>query len=322
METMMRTLSALGFALLICAAAPARANEDIPDQYPASLLYSKPVEVIPNVWSAIGQTGPSSYENTGHNNNLSFIVTGDGVVVVNGSGAYLLAKALHDEIKLVTDQPVKLVIDENGQGHAMLGNSYWAEQNVPILAHVDAAEEFEDAGPQILAGAQARLKERAEGTVLKGPDETFEDEKIVDMGDFHIEVKHLGPAHSPGDIQVWLPKQKLVISGDMAFHERLLPIFDDTDTAGWLETWENGFEALGAVYVIPGHGHPTNMDQVRRYTHDYLVYLRGKIAEHLDAGGELTDAYYVDQSPYAHLDTFEELATRNAGRVFEQMEFE
>jgi hypothetical protein len=64
------------------------------------------------------------------------------------------------------------------------------------------------------------------------------------------------------------------------------------------------------------------VDQVRRYTKDYLVYLREKIREHIDAGGSLDEAYYVDQSPYAHLDTFEELATRNAGRVFEQMEWE
>jgi hypothetical protein len=64
------------------------------------------------------------------------------------------------------------------------------------------------------------------------------------------------------------------------------------------------------------------MAQVRRYTRDYLVYLRGKIGEHLENGGDLADAYYVNQSPYAHLDTFEELATKNAGRVYEQMEFE
>ncbi len=74
--------------------------------------------------------------------------------------------------------------------------------------------------------------------------------------------------------------------------------------------------------MIPGHGHPTNMDQVRRYTRDYLVYLRAKIGAHLDQGGGLAEAYYVDQSPFAPLDTFEELATKNAGRVFEQMEFE
>ena len=135
-------ITALALVLALGLGASARASQDIPDQYPASLLYSKPVEVIPHVWSAIGQTGPATYENSGHNNNLSFIVTGDGVIVVNGGGAYLLAKALHDEIRTITDQPVKLVIDENGQGHAMLCNSYWAEQGAPILAHADAAKEF------------------------------------------------------------------------------------------------------------------------------------------------------------------------------------
>ncbi len=307
---------------LACSVTGALASEDIADQYPGSPLYQKPVEVIPHVWSAIGATAPPTYENTGHNNNLSFIVTGDGVVVVNGGAAYVLAEALHQEIKTITDQPVKLVINENGQGHAMLGNSYWAEQGVPILAHVDAAEEFEEYGAQILEGMKRYNGDKAEGTYLAGPTETFEDEYIVEMGDFRIEVRYLGPAHSPGDISVWLPDQSLVIAGDMAFHERLLPIFEHTYTADWLESWENEFEALNATYVIPGHGHPTNMAQVRRYTRDYLIWLRERIGEHLEDGGDLADAYYVDQSPFAHLDTFEELATRNAGRVYEQMEFE
>lgn len=310
------------FTTLIFSATAALGSEDIPDQYPSSPLYAKPVEVIPHVWSAIGATAPPTYENAGHNNNLSFIVTGDGVVVINGGAAYILAQALHDEIKAITDQPVKLVVDENGQGHAMLGNSYWAEQGVPIVAHVDAAHEFEEYGGQIISSMQRYNKDKAEGTYLAGPTETFEDEYIVEMGEFRIEVLYLGPSHSPGDVSVWLPEQSLVIAGDMAFHERMLPIFADTMTADWLETWETEFEALNATYVIPGHGHPTNMDQVRRYTKDYLVYLRGKIGEHIDAGGDLTDAYYVDQSPYRHLDTFEELATKNAGRVFEQMEWE
>ncbi|TCD13394.1 MBL fold metallo-hydrolase [Oricola cellulosilytica] len=309
-------------ALTVLFAPPLAASEKISDQYPQSPLYSKPVEFIPGVYSAIGATAPPTYENTGHNNNLSFIVTGDGVVVINGGAAYVLAEALHEEIKAVTDQPVTLVINENGQGHAMLGNSYWAEQGVPIVAHVDAAEEFEEDAAQILEGMRRYNGDKAAGTTLQGPTETFEDEYIAEMGDFRIEARYLGPAHSPGDIVVWLPKQSLVVSGDMAFHERLLPIFDNTMTADWLETWDNAFEPLGATYVIPGHGHPTNMDQVRRYTKDYLVYVRRKIGEHIEAGGDLTDAYYVDQSPYAHLDAFEELATKNAGRVYEQMEFE
>ncbi len=309
-------------AVFFLIATQAIGSEDIADQYPGSPLYSKPVEVIPHVWSAIGATAPPTYENSGHNNNLSFIVTGDGVVVINGGAAYVLAKALHTEIQAVTDQAVKLVIDENGQGHAMLGNSYWAEQNVPILAHVDAAHEIAENGHRVLEGMRQYNRDKAEGTFVAPPTETFEDKRVIEMGDFRIEVLHLGPAHGPGDTQVWLPEQGLVIAGDMAFHQRMLPIFEDTIVSEWIDTWETGFEALNATYVIPGHGTPTNMDQVRRYTRDYLVYLREKIGEHLASGGELADAYYVDQSPYAHLDTFDELATRNAGRVYEQMEFE
>lgn len=315
-------LSLLAAAISLAVTSALRASEDIPDQYPASMLYAKPVEVIPDVWSAIGATAPSTYDNAGHNNNLSFLITGDGVIVINGGGSYLLASALHDEIKTITEQPVVLVIDENGQGHAMLGNSYWHEQGVAILAHEDAAAEFDERGADILDSARNRLKDRADKTEVVLPTETFSERKIIKMGDMTVEVLYLGPAHSPGDIQVWLPEEKLVIAGDMAFHERLLPIFDDTDTAAWLDTWETGFEALDAVWVVPGHGHPTNMAQVRRYTRDYLVYLRARIAELLAADGGLAEAFHVDQSPYAHLDTFEQLATRNAGRVFEQMEFE
>ena len=309
----------LAVALL---ATPALASEDIADQYPGSVLYSKPYEVLPGIFSAIGATAPPTYENAGHNNNLSFIITGDGVVVINGGASYQLAEALHLEIKAVTDQPVKLVFNENGQGHAMLGNSYWADQGVEIVAHADAAAEFESHGGQSLRAAQARMMEKADNTRVALPTQTFDDSYVVKMGDMTIEARYLGPAHSPGDIVVWLPEKSMVISGDMAFHERMLPIFEHTMTADWIETWETEFEALNATYVIPGHGHPTNMYQVRRYTRDYLVYLRAQIGAHLENDGDLADAYYVDQSPYANLDTFEELATKNAGRVYEQMEFE
>ncbi|MFT6451851.1 MAG: glyoxylase-like metal-dependent hydrolase (beta-lactamase superfamily II) [Halocynthiibacter sp.] len=318
----MKQTLAITVALGLGLANTAAANEDIPDQYPQSPLYAAPVEFIPGVFTSIGQTAPPTYENSGQNNNLSFIITGDGVVVINGGGAYILAKALHDEIKARTDQPVILVIDENGQGHAMLGNSYWAEKGVPIIAHVDAAAEFEERGYNILEGMQRLNREKAEGTFLHGPTETFEKEYILERGDFRIEARYLGPSHSAGDVVVWLPNQSLVIAGDMAFHERMLPIFGDTDTRAWLETWDTEFEALNATYVIPGHGHPTNMEMVRRETKGYLEYLRGQIGAHIEAGGGLDQAYYVDQTPYAYLDTFDELATKNAGRVFEQMEFE
>ena len=313
---------ALSVLILISIVIKAVSDENIKDQFPNSFLYSKPNEFIPNIWSAIGATGPPTYENTGHNNNLSFITSNEGVIVINAGASSSLAKALHDEIKKITNKPVILVINENGQGHAMLGNSYWIDQGVPILAHEDAIKEFEDNGPQILNRMIGYNRNKAKGTRLALPTISFSDKYVVNLGNLVIEVLYLGPAHSPGDISVWVPSKKLVIAGDMAFHERLLPIFSHTNTKEWIDTWDNEFEKLNPIYVIPGHGHPTNMDQVRKYTRNYLVYLREKIGIFLENGGELKDSYYVDQNPFSHLQTFKELATRNAGRVYEEMEFE
>lgn len=307
---------------VVMAASAVGAHEDIADKYPQSELYNKPVEVIPQVWSAIGATAPPTYDNSGHNNNLSFVVTEEGVVVINGGASYRLAQALHSEIQQVTDQPVVLVINENGQGHAMLGNSYWQEQGVEILAHVDAIAEFEANGDFELQNMRRYNRDKAEGTFVAVPTQGFEDRHDLTLGSVAIEVLHLGPAHDPGDIQVWIPQWDIVIAGDIAFHERMPPIFEYTCTRCWIETFDGPFAALGATYVIPGHGHPTNMAQVTRYTSDYLKDLRAKVGAHIDEGGDLAGSYYVDQSNWAHLDTFEELATRNAGRVYEEMEWE
>ena len=309
-------------AILILTAGIAQASEEIADQYPQSELYSKPVEFIPHVYSAIGATAPPTYENAGHNNNLSFIVTNEGVVVINSGASYRLAAALHDEIKAVTDQPVVLVINENGQGHAMLGNGYWAEQGVDILAHQDAIAETMENGDFILQGMQRYNRDKAEGTDVVHANLSFEDRYDVSLGGVDIQVLHLGPAHDPGDAQVWIPQWNIMITGDIAFHERMLPIFAHTCTSCWIETWETALEPHPPTYVIPGHGHPTNFDQVRRYTLDYLVDLRAKIGAYIDDGGDLAGAYDVDLSSWAGLVTVEELAPKIAGRVFEEMEWE
>lgn len=291
------------------------------DKAPTSFLYDLPREVSPGVWSAIGAAAPGTYDNSGHNNNLSFIITQAGVVVVNGGDNYLLAQSLHDEIKKRTDLPVKYVVLENGQGHAMLGAGYWQALGAKIVAQRDTAAYIAKHGADILAGMRARLRDKAWRTELATPDIIYDDRLDLSMGGMKIEVLHLGNAHHHGDTMVWLPERKLVLAGDTAFHVRMLPIFEDTDTAAWIKVWDK-FEALGAQIVIPGHGGPTDMATVRKWTLDYLTHLRGKVAEVIKNGGSLQDAYAVDQKAYLHLQTADELARSNAGRVFRAMEFE
>jgi rhodanese-related sulfurtransferase/glyoxylase-like metal-dependent hydrolase (beta-lactamase superfamily II) len=291
------------------------------DKAPNSFLYNLPQEIIPGVWSAIGATAPGTYENSGHNNNLSFVITDDGVLVVNAGDNYLLAQSLHEEIKKRTPQPVKYVVLENSQGHAMLGSKYWKEQGATIIAQRDTAAYMEKTGHEALEVMRSRAHDKAFKTEFVLPDKLYDDKLELKMGSWNLQILHLGSSHSHGDTMVWIPEKKLVIAGDTAFHVRMLPIFEDTDTAKWIETWDK-FEALGAQIVLPGHGGPTDMATVRKWTRDYLVHLRAKVAEVIKNGGSLDDAYKVDQSAYLHLHTADELARSNAGRVYRAMEFE
>lgn len=168
---------------------------------------------------------------------------------------------------------------------------------------------------------QRGRRDKAMGTVLAMPDEVFDEKRVITLGGETIELLNLGPAHSPGDIIVWLPNKKVMISGDMAFHQRMLPVFEHTDTDAWIETWDK-FAAFEPAFLIPGHGEPTTMEEVTKYTKDYLVHMREKVGEIIEEGGTLEEAYNVDQSAYAHLDTFDILARLNAGRVYQEMEFE
>ena len=283
-----------------------------------SILYNSVKKVSEGVYTSIGATQPATYENSGHNNNLGFIVGDESILVWNAGANYLLAKSFHEEIKKISKKPIKYVILENSQGHAMLGSSYWKEQGATIIAHEIAKKEILQKGEAILKRHKRTYRDKALGTSIITPDKTFKDSMSFDLGNRIVEAKYFGYAHEHSDISIWLEKEKILFAGDLAFHQRMLPIFKITDTIKWLEAWKK-LALLKAKIVIPGHGDVTDMPTVTKYTKGYLVYMREKVSEAIEEGNE---AYEVDQSPYEHLDTFKELARQNASRLYEMLEFE
>lgn len=314
---------AIPFFALLCSLMAGMVRAEPVEPEVSSLPELTITSVSDAVYSAIGATAAPSKENYGHNNNLSFIIADTGVVVVNGGDNVLLAEALHRAIRERTDKPIRYLVDENGQGHAFLGNSYWSRQGVTILAHEEAIAEIDAHGDAVLDAMQRRMGPLAAGTTVVRPDIGVADRYVLDLevAGKPIELRSFGRAHSPGDLSVWIPGQGILIAGDIAFHQRLLGIFPDSDVDAWIESFDR-MAALDPAIVIPGHGEPTDMETLRFYTQGYLEYLRGEVATILDNFGDLADAYKIDQSDYAHLDTFDELAMKNAGRLFRQMEAE
>lgn len=315
-------LSALIASLSLACTLPAQAGPFVADKYPESLLYDKPVKVAEGVYSAIGATQPYTYENSGHNNNLSFVIGSKGVLVVNGSASYLLAKALHDEIKKVTSKPVLYVVNENGQLHAAMGNNYWKEQGARIIAHVDAVKEIEQHGAEEVLAMKSFNKEKGDKTAVVSFDQSFDKELTLDLGGMTAKLMYFGPAHSAGDISVYIPERKVLIAGDIAFHQRMLPIFPDTNTTAWLKTWKDFAVFAKDKIIVPGHGTPTDFATVDKYTRGYLEDLHAKVRALIKSGGTLADVSKIDQSQWRELDTYDELAGKNAARVFSELEFE
>lgn len=291
------------------------------DKYLDSPLYSKIEKIADGVYTSIGITAPYLYESNAHNNNLGFVTGDKSVLVWNGGSSYMLAKALHEEIKKITNKPIKYVVLENSQGHAILGSSYWKEQGATIVAHEIVIKEIQTKGKHILNRMKKVLKDKFVGTKLITPDVTFKKSMKFDLGGRVVEAKYFGFAHEHSDILLWLEKEKILFAGDIAFNNRLLPIFKITETKKWLKALED-LAALNPKIVVPGHGNTTDLKTVLKYTKGYLEHLRTNISEILDRDEDVADAQNMDLSNYKHLDTFKELSRQNIARLFEQMEFE
>lgn len=283
-------------------------------------LVLHPVPVAPDVYAVVGDLAGQTYENDGLNNNLGFVVGDAGVLVVNTGPSARVARALHAAIRKITAKPVKWVVNVNSQNHYWHGNGYFKSQGATILASNEADRVMRETGAQQLDANKALLKEKAEGTVLTYPTEPIPDQRELKLGKITVRLLYVGPAHTPGDLAVWLPQQRILFAGDVVYTERLLAVIPIGNTANWVQTFDK-LVALNPKTIIPGHGRPTTVEVARRDTRDYLTFLLAEAKRILDAGGSLQDAVEkVDQSRFKSLFNFELLALRNMNQVFQEVE--
>jgi glyoxylase-like metal-dependent hydrolase (beta-lactamase superfamily II) len=279
-------------------------------------------KVTGNVYGIEGPLRDRTARNMGNNATFGFVVTPKGVVVVDPGGTKKGAERIHETIRSVTGKPVMFVINTGGQDHRWLGNDYFKKQGATVIASAEAVRDQKARLREILL----RLSNTAGDRVLQGTREsyadiTFDEEYRFSLGGVDFEIHHPGNAHSPGDSFVWLPQQKVIFTGDIAYTERMLSVMWFSRSKFWIEA----FEALAVfkpVYVIPGHGKPTTLEVASRDTYDYLTTLRKTVAEFMEAGGGIEEVNKIDQSKFSYLENYDQLKNRNAQKIYEEMEFE
>ena len=288
----------------------------------SSELILKPVKIAPDIYAVIGDLSNQTYENDGLNCNLGFVVTDDGVLVVNTGPSIRVARALHAAIRKITSQPVKWVVNVNSQNHYWLGNRHFKSLGATIVSHKEADRIMHDVGETQLANNKKLLKERADDTTIAYPSELSGDKLEIKLGSTVIQLLYFGRAHTPGDIVVWLPQRKIAFSGDIVYTERMLVVLPISNSGSWLNVFDKLAE-LDPAIIVPGHGHASDLKTARNDTYDYLVYMRTEIKKSLDNGEMQHDAEdRIDQSRFRYLANFELLARRNAGQIYLEMEKE
>jgi glyoxylase-like metal-dependent hydrolase (beta-lactamase superfamily II) len=288
----------------------------------AQAITLSPLEVAPHVYAFIGDTGMRSYENEGMNANAGFIVTSAGVVVVDSGPSYQVAKAMHDAIRKVTRQPVKFVINSGGQDHRWLGNSYFKSLGAEIIASRKARVDMEARGAMELEALRETSRDKLAGTEMVYPTKLFDQSETLKLGGEEIQILYFGGGHTPGDSVVWLPKSRVLFSGDVVFVDRMLGVLPFGSTRDWLVSFDKAM-ALTPKTIVPGHGQICDPVRARKDTRDYLALLRGHMKKALDDGLDLQAAISsLDQGAFKYLRHYEMLSGGNANRTYLEMESE
>src|SRR5215212_4295968 len=221
----------------------------------------------------------------GHCNN-GWIVFEDYVLVIDGnfpSGA----KEIIPKIKAVTDKPIRFAFDTHHHGDHAYGNQIWVENGATPVAHAGVLEEMKKYETGYYGDKPGRWEDAAKGrkdvaaSRLKPPTLLYTKDMIFDDGRHRVELLHFGVAHTHGDGFAWLPKEKILFTGDACVNGPY-NYAGDGDIGQWINTLA-AVQKLGAVKICPGHG-PSGPGDVIEDQRNYFIALRDGVRAWKDAG--------------------------------------
>jgi glyoxylase-like metal-dependent hydrolase (beta-lactamase superfamily II) len=274
------------------------------------------------IFALIGPTGGRLHENYGLNANYGVIDTPDGAILIDSGASTVAAKLLEGEARKLTGKPVKWVINTGVQDHRWLGNGYFAAQGAQIIALQRTATTQGRLGNGQIESLRPELKEQMDGTVPTTAAKPLAgDTQTLTLGGRTLELRYFADAHFAGDTVVWLPKEKILFSGDHIYVDRLLGILPESNAETWLKAFKQAI-ALQPARIVPGHGRVCDVTQAQRETGDYLAFVvdgTKKFAEDM-AGVDAAVSAMKEAPAFKHLRNFDDLHRGNVNRAYLRLE--
>ena len=260
--------------------------------------------VSDSVWFVEGSSALGSVVNQNFISNAAFVITPAGVVVIDALGSPALAQQLIAEIKKLTSQAVSHVIVTHYHADHIYGLQAFKAQGAKIIAHKAALTYLNsDTARLRLEASRLELAPWVDAqTVLTHADQWIDGDTLLQVGGVDFQIKALGPSHTPEDLVVYLPSERVLFAGDLVFRARI-PFVGQADSRHWIAALDRLLEFNAAV-IVPGHGGLSrSAREDMRLTRDYLAYLRmsmGRAAKNLEPFEEAyrsTDWSRFEQMP-------------------------
>ena len=239
----------------------------------------------------------------------------EGLLLIDSSISDSTAAILADTIRAYSGpKPVKYVVNTHAHPDHIGGNRYFAERGATIIAQSKVAARIDSIMNTSAPGGA--------GTKAFKPVARVDRKKVMGTADRRVEILWLGmPAHSAGDMIVYLPKQKVLFAGDLVTNKSVPWMTDpDMDRVSWIASVDSLFsKAFLFDSLVPGHGVLAAPIEEYRFISGYLINSFDRAAKVAAAGTSLAavrDWGYV--GPYEDAEFYSEVHFANMRRMYNE----
>lgn len=230
--------------------------------------------------------------------NAGLLAGRSGSIAIDALFVPRMTRAFLDEAARVIAAPVDTLIDTHHHVDHTLGNHAFAGKT--IIGHTLTRTEMQRTGnlaERIVAMAPQFAADRIETIAIVPPNVTYSERLTLYLDDRELQLIHVPTAHTIDDTLVYLPAEKLLYAGDIAFFY-VTPLAFEGSLLGWLEAIAT-VEAMDVERIIPGHG-PVGGKAELALQRGYFELLRDQSRRHYDAGTPPEQAVMaIDLGPYA-----------------------